>query len=521
MMRFSPNTNRSHLIHWFEWSEEAFRAAEQQDKPVMLFLSAFWCRYCQRMDEEAFSETENIALLRAYFISIRAENAQRPDIDVRYNQNGWPTIVFMTPQGEPIVAANYLQSDHFQELLFQVYLGHQQRQEAAGSVNSSASKTVETASGAISRAQVSESDVAAIAKSIMELADRVHGGYGNGQKFIQTAANDFLLSQFQATGNAAYLDHVCLTLDRMREGAIRDGGAGGYFRTSTGPDWDQPHREKLLAEQAGLVLNCLWTYRITQRREYAAMAEDIIGYLNTKLSDESSGAFYGCEDFLRVESAEPGSRDEFFTIIDRCVYTDANALAITAYLEASAMLGQSEYKARALKALEFLWDNCRDPQGGMFHFFNGAPKLSGWLSDQVFVGTALLKAFGATGERKYLERAKELAEFIINRLKNPAGGYHDIVKPGFAHLGVKLTLIEQNGPLASFFLALASATKEARYRDDALWALAAFTEAHQSYGIHAAAYGTALGEYLALATVRRTQGSLSSPANAGEDKGGG
>jgi uncharacterized protein YyaL (SSP411 family) len=78
------------------------------------------------MDQEAFSETENIALLKAYFISIRADNAQRPDVDCRYNQNGWPTIVFMTPQGEPIVAANYLPSDQFQDLVLRVYMGHQQ-----------------------------------------------------------------------------------------------------------------------------------------------------------------------------------------------------------------------------------------------------------------------------------------------------------------------------------------------------------------------------------------------------------
>jgi hypothetical protein len=401
-------------------------------------------------------------------------------------------------------------------------LGHQQRQETAGSVNTTASHTVEPASSAVVRAQVSESDVAAIAKSIMELADRVHGGYGNGQKFIQTEANDFLLSQYQATGNAAYLNHVCLTLDKMKQGAIHDHATGGYFRTSTGPDWDQPHREKLLAEQAGLVLNCLRTYRITQRREYAAMAEDIIGYLNAKLSDDSTGAFYGCEDFLRIESTDRASRDEFFTIIDQCVYTDANALAITAYLEASAVLGRSEYKARALKAMEFLWDRCRNPQGGMFHFFDGVPKLSGWLSDQAFAGTALLQAYGATGETKYLERAKELAEFIVNRLKNPAGGYHDLAQPGFAHLSFQLTLIEQNGPLASFLLALAAATGDAGYNDAALWALSAFTEAFHSYGIHAAAYGRALGDYLASPTsLRPSSGHASLPQTRGEDEAGG
>ena len=522
MMRFSPNPNRANLIRWYDWGEEAFRAAQQQNKPVMLFLSAFWCRYCQRMDEGAFSETENIALLRAYFISIRAENAQRPDIDVRYNQNGWPTIVFMTPRGEPIVAANYLTGEQFQDLLLRVYVGHQQNRETAGSASATQNETAGAVSEIGARARVNESGLAEISESIMELADRDHGGYGAGQKFIQAEPNDFLLSRYEATRNAEYLNHVCLTLDRMREKAIHDRREGGYFRTSTGPDWDQPHREKLLAEQAGLISNCLETYRITRRTEYARMAEDIIGYLNVKLFDNTTGAFYGCEDFLRVESAEQASRDEFYTILDKCVYTDANARAITAYLEAAEILEKPACNERALQVLEFLWLHCRNPAGGMFHCFDGTARLGGWLGDQVLMGSALLEAHKATGKREFLEQAQELAEFIVGRFKNPAGGYYDLEASGIAYLGFRLTLIEQNGPAASFFLALAQATGDLYWREAATWALNAFKENFRSYGIHAAAYGRALGDYLAPPPFDKLRaGSLSSPANAGEDEGGG
>ena len=112
----------------------------------------------------------------------------------------------------------------------------------------------------------------------MELADRVHGGYGRGQKFIHPEANDFLLSRYEATKDTSYLDHVCLTLDRMRAGEMHDHEGGGYFRTCSNADWSRPHREKLLGEQAGLLANCLRTFRITQHSEYALMAEDIIDY---------------------------------------------------------------------------------------------------------------------------------------------------------------------------------------------------------------------------------------------------
>jgi uncharacterized protein YyaL (SSP411 family) len=118
------------------------------------------------------------------------------------------------------------------------------------------------------------------------------------------------------------------------------------------------------------------------------------------------------------------------------------------------------------------------------------------LNDQTRMGTALVQAHKATGETTYLERARRLAEFILERLKNPAGGYYDIADSGRAYLSFRLTLIEQNGAAAWFLLALAETTKEHRYRDAALWALSAFPANFNSYGIHAAGFGQALNKFV-------------------------
>src|ERR687896_2437337 len=236
MLRFSPNPNLAHLINWFEWEGDAFRQASEKDKPVMLFLSAFWCRYCQRMDEGAFSERENMALLNAYFIALRVENAIRPDIDARYNLNGWPTIAFFTPAGELLAAVNYLDAEEFQELLLNVYLAYQNK-AAENRVTKSVEEREDEAAQQTEPERSPASTLTEITNTIMSIADRVHGGYGNGQKFIHPEVNDFLLSRYDATQDRIYLDHVCLTLDRMREGAIHDIEQGGYFRTTTGADW--------------------------------------------------------------------------------------------------------------------------------------------------------------------------------------------------------------------------------------------------------------------------------------------
>ena len=129
MIRFSPLPNTAHIIPWREWGDEAFSLARAEDKPVMLFLGAFWCRFCQRMDEQAFSDTEVIALLNAYFIPLRVDYMQRPDVDARYNLNGWPTIAFMAPDGQLLGAVNYLPADQFKELLIDVYMSYEQRKE--------------------------------------------------------------------------------------------------------------------------------------------------------------------------------------------------------------------------------------------------------------------------------------------------------------------------------------------------------------------------------------------------------
>jgi uncharacterized protein YyaL (SSP411 family) len=331
MLRFSPNPNRAHMIPWFEWSDEAFRLAQEQNKPVMLFLAAFWCGYCQRMDQEAFSETENIALLKAYFVSIRVENGQRPDIDSRYNQNGWPTLVFMTPKGDPIVATNYLPSDQFEDLVLRVYMGHQQTLAHDGPATSITENIAPAAPAPASMITgPKESSISEIGGIILNLADTTNGGYGQGQKFIHAEADAFLLARYEKSKDSRYLDQVRLTLDRMREGPIHDRDDGGYFRTTTGADWSRPHREKLLAEQAGLVRNCLQTFKITKQPVYAEMAQEIVGYLNRKLYDAATGSFYGCEDFLRTFADEQSSPETFFTIFDKCIYTDANAQTIAA-----------------------------------------------------------------------------------------------------------------------------------------------------------------------------------------------
>ncbi|MEE9275349.1 MAG: DUF255 domain-containing protein, partial [bacterium] len=405
MIRFSPNPNRAHLIKWLEWGPEAFRKAQEQDKPVMLYLGAFWCAFCQNMDETSFSDEEVAALLNAYFVPVRVENAQRPDIDVRYNQNGWPTIVFMTPQGDTLATVNHMPPESFGNVLVRIHTAHQEGKagspEAAPPADEAPPADVAPPGGAPAtpatagaQEKVRASGVAEITKILEGLADGVHGGYGPDHKFPHPEANDFLLYRYETTGNAAHLEHVALTLDKMRASVTYDEKDGGFFRYSSKADWSEPHREKLLADHAGILGNCLRVFRLTGRPAYRRLAEEIIEFLNGALSDPAGAAFYGCQDYLRVPAEKDGAvahhPQKMFSVIDEWIYTDANAQTISSYLEASRILKRPDCRERALRALELLWSRCRDQGGRLHHYYDGAPHVPGLLIDQVHMGIALL-----------------------------------------------------------------------------------------------------------------------------------
>ena len=175
MFRFSPNPNKANLVNWREWGQEAFDEAQEQDKVVMLYIGAFWCGFCQGMDETTLSNDETITLLNAYFISIRVENAQRPDIDARYNQDGWPSIAFLTPWGDHLVTVNYMPPNEFCNVLAHLHQTYQDQQEE---FRAAANQQTPQSATAQPPARLRASAVSEIVNTLMDMADPVNGGYG-------------------------------------------------------------------------------------------------------------------------------------------------------------------------------------------------------------------------------------------------------------------------------------------------------------------------------------------------------
>jgi hypothetical protein len=515
MFRFSPRSNKAHQITWWEWGDAAFQAAQQQDKPVLLCLTAFWCGYCQRMDETSWSHDEVIALLNAFFIPIRVEESQRPDVDLRYNQNGWPTIVFLTPEGQPLLSVNYTAPEPFIQLLVRLVDAYQRDKGALLDAAIQQRTTTSASETQEAPAPLGAPIVAEIAGMIEGLADPLHGGYGTTMKYLHTEANEFLLYLFEVTGTPSYLEHVRLTLEKMRHSRIFDAKDGGFFRYSSKANWQEPHPEKLLDDQAALLRNYLHLYLLTDQAAWRETAEELIAYLDATLSTADQACFFGCQDYVRPELSPAAGQTSgplrLLSVIDEYVYCDANARAASAYLDAWWLLGGKECKTRARNILDTLWITMRVPDGGMYHYTNGAPHTPGLLLDSVMMGLALLDAYAICGDTLCLERARQLAEDIVRQHRNATGGFFDISRIGPASLQYPVAVLTQNATVAVFFVRLADLSGIIDYRKMAYWALKRFPNAHRRHEAFAAGFGHALSRLLTLPLVLTIRGTPGDP----------
>ncbi|MBI2886002.1 MAG: thioredoxin domain-containing protein [Chloroflexi bacterium] len=494
--RFSPRPNKAHLIAWREWGEAAFQEAEQQGKPVLLSISAVWCHWCHVMDETSYSDDENIRLLNEGYVPIRVDNDRRPDINIRYNMGGWPTTAFLTPEGEVLVGATYLPPEKLREALAQVgdYYARNQAE-----VRQRAQQLREQRQAAVAAApqvtEIGNTVTFDVVQAIQARFDATYGGFGTEPKFPMVDSIGLLLDVYRNTRELRLLLTVTTTLDQMRSGGIHDRVEHGFFRYSTTRDWAVPHYEKMLEGNAGLLGNYLDAFQVTRDAAYRETVRGIISYLDTALSDPQSGAFYGSQDAdehyytlvaaERARTAAPGT--------DKTLYVNWNALATSQYLRAGWMLSEEGYMERALRALDFLWERCRHPEQGMYHFYDGMPRVTGLLTDQLTMARACLDAFEVSGRRAYRDRALELAEVILRDYQDPRGGFFDVrdaLQP-VGKLQHRDKAIGENGEGAALFARLFHHTERTAYRAAADSALRAFADSYQQYGDFAAGYARA------------------------------
>ena len=257
-------------IDWHEWGEEAFAHARQADKPILLDIGAVWCHWCHVIDRESYENPEIAALINQFFIPVKVDRDERPDVDARYQsavsaisgQGGWPLTAFLTPDGRPFFGGTYFPPDDamgrpgFKRILAAIAESYKSRREEVDRASIALEESVaqaESFRGA--RANFDPLLPGAMLESIVRMFDQRNGGFGKSPKFPHASAIDLLLEMYQSTREAPVLMVVEKTLEMMASGGVYDQLAGGFHRYSVDERWLVPHFEKMSYDNSELLKN--------------------------------------------------------------------------------------------------------------------------------------------------------------------------------------------------------------------------------------------------------------------------
>jgi len=501
-------------ILWLDWTVEAFQRAKAEKKPVLLDISAVWCHWCHRLDQDTYSVPDIAEYIQANFIPIRVDTDKRPDINRRYNMGGWPTTAFLTPDGRLIGGGTYFPPDQMRQFLRDIKSSWQKSQGKAPE------ETALPEPERMPAGQLSNSIVDEILGEVANNFDPIYGGFGSQPKFPNTEAQELALLKYHYTRNREFLGIVLVTLNNAGRSGTYDREMGGFFRYSTARDWSIPHFEKMSEDNAKWLQLYMHAYQSTADPFYLEVSKGVVDYVNVWLRDQEQGCFYGSQDadeeYYQLSKAERLKTKPPF--VDKRIYTNWNAMMISAYLDASFILADPLPREFALRSLDRLLLLNFKRNEGMYHFHDGKPQLQNQLGDQIQTTSTLCRAFECTGERKYLKTAAELMNLTVTKLHDPEfGGFFDTVvdpnAPGFLSKPTKP--VEENSAAARVLTKLHHLTGDQSYRMHAEDTLKRFADSYLSFGFSSAEYALAVDTFLNEPSMIQIVGSPDRPQTKG------
>ena len=496
--RFSPNPNQAHLVNWQPWSPAAFTKAQDEDKPVLLSISAVWCYWCHVMDEDTYSDPEVQGLLNEHFVTIRVDNDHRPDINARYNVGGWPTTAFLTGHGGLIGGATYLPPEQLISMIAEFAEAYKNdRPTLYTQARDLLNTRKDHAQRFVASSELEESMTDRVSRIVVGSYDATNGGFGSEPKFPNASILRFLNHQYRTTGEDFFASMLIKTLDSMSDGQVHDSSDGGFFRHCAQADWTQPQHEKMLEDNLSLAREFLDASILLDRPGYRETAKQSFDYLLEQLYDPAVPGFRGSQ----------GAHSDYFSLSpdqrtadarpapDSSCYANSNGLAVTVLLDAAWKLGDLSLQTKALQTLETLDSAVKS--GSFSHVYSeqGPSDVLAFFTDWAWLLTALIQAHGNTASEGYLERAVAVAQIMVDRFfDQKAGGFFDIEDQpdAIGHLQIREKVLADNTVAAQALIRLHQTTGNADYRQIAEATLSAFVETFREQGEFAADYGLAV-----------------------------
>ena len=483
-------------VDWYPWGEEAFRKARTEDKPVFLSIGYSTCHWCHVMAHESFEDAEIAHILNRHFVSIKVDKEERPDVDSIYmavcqaftGSGGWPTSVFMTAEQKPFFAGTYFPKRSrgpmigFKELLEAI---HEKWADDRSALLRQADELLtqldqEDAAACAPSQQLIDAAVAMYKRSY----DSQNGGFGRAPKFPSPHHLLFLMACYERQGDGECLAMAEHTLRQMYRGGLFDHMGFGFCRYSTDAYYLAPHFEKMLYDNALLILAFCKAYAVTKRPLYLEIAEKTAAYILREMTSPEGG-FYSAQDAdsegeegkyylltpkdirralgrkdskafcrhfditeegnfegksipnLLRSDPEDKSFEPFLETIcqyrwERCqlhlddkILTAWNAWMIAALCSLYRVSGKEAYLEAAERADVFISRNLREGETLHVSFRDGRRGVKGFLDDYAAYLFAQLALHGATLKGDYLNRAAQMIGLINRRFRDEGnGGYY-------------------------------------------------------------------------------------------------
>ena len=444
-------------VDWYPWGEEALARAKAEDKPIFLSVGYSTCYWCHVMERLVFSDPQIAALMNEDFINIKVDREERPDIDRIYmkatqlitQHGGWPNSIFLTPDLQPFFAGTYFPpEDAHGRPSFPRVLGIMQqhwRDERGKVLEIAAELTAairEMESGREMVAMAPDSVlVVRVLAAIQERYDAINGGFGGAPKFPPGMRLELLMADVERFEKGAAPQIVLHTLAQMARGGIYDQMGGGFHRYSTDAEWQVPHFEKMLYNQAQLVRLYLRAYELTEEPRWRFVAQDIFRFVAREMT-APDGAFYSALD--AETEAEEGkyyvwTEEELAAVLgeDAELFWTVYGLASMPEGEGQVLFVETSWAAAAVE-LELDEEQLRRRIEPLRQRVLAArsKRIYPLLDDKVLTAwnglmiEAYARGFEVLGEAEYRRAAERAADFVLQRLRREDGGLSRVHRLG-------------------------------------------------------------------------------------------
>jgi uncharacterized protein len=425
-------------VNWYPWGNEAFAKAATNEKPIFLSIGYSTCHWCHVMERESFENEELASILNTHFIAMKVDREERPDIDNIYMQvcqaltgsGGWPLTIIMTPERQPFYAATYLPLHSrggmlgLTELLTQLAGMWEMDRDKAVQAGREVTRAIKRMSTNQIKQPISNEIFSNAFQQYQKTFDRDFGGFGAAPKFPMPHALTFLLKYSESNNEPKALDMVEKTLESMYKGGIYDHIGFGFARYSTDRRWLVPHFEKMLYDNALLVIAYAEAFQLTGKELYRQVAEDTLDYILRDMTSPEGG-FYSAED-----ADSEGEEGKFYTW-NRDEVVEVLGDRAKSFCDVYDITENGNFEGRSLPNL--IAQNLDDDPRHKFEperqnlFQIRAKRIKPFKDDKILTGwnglmiAAMAIAYGNFKDARYLQAAAKAADFIGDQLRREDG----------------------------------------------------------------------------------------------------